>query len=304
MRVLVTGGAGFIGSHTVDVLLAQGAQVRVLDNFVTGKRGNLPASGRLEIIAGDIRDRATVAQAVAGMSHVLHLAAQVSVQASIEQPFDSYSHNIAGFVTVLEAARQAGVKRLVYASSAAVYGTPAQLPLEEASPTMALSPYGLEKIVNDQYARLYRELYGFPSLGMRYFNVYGPRQDPRSPYAGVISKFMDCMRQDAPLRVYGDGLQTRDFIYVGDVARANVAALGSDLQGVCNIGTGQTVTLLEMIGTLRQIAGKALAVAHAPAREGDIRHSATRVECMAQQLGCQARTPLAEGLHKLMESLD
>lgn len=304
MRVLVTGGAGFIGSHSVDALLRDGAFVRVLDNFSAGKRENLPASQHLEIIPGDIRDPAAVHLAVEGMSHVLHLAAQVSVQTSIEQPFDSYTHNIAGFVTVLDAARLAGVTRMVYASSAAVYGTPEQLPLEETSPTMALSPYGLEKIVNDQYAGLYRGLYEFSSLGMRYFNVYGPRQDPRSPYAGVISKFVESVRQDTGLRVFGDGMQTRDFIYVGDVARANVAALKSELTGVCNIGTGQSVTLREMIAELEQISAKKLNVDYLQARTGDILYSATRVKRMRQQLGCQAETSLHAGLRRLMDSLD
>ena len=303
MRVLVTGGAGFIGSHSVDALLADGAFVRVLDNFSAGKRDNLPASERLEIITGDIRDAGVVRQAMSGMSHVLHLAAQVSVQASIEQPFDSHTHNITGFVTVLDAARQARVGRMVYASSAAVYGTPARLPLDETAPTMALSPYGLEKIVNDQYAELYRALYAYSSLGMRYFNVYGPRQDPRSPYAGVISKFVDGVRQNGDLRVFGDGLQTRDFVYVEDVARANVAALKSELAGVCNIGTGHSVTLRDMLVVLQQISAKKLSVEYLPARAGDIRDSATRVERMNQQLGCQAHTSLQVGLGSLMDSL-
>lgn len=304
MHVLVTGGAGFIGSHSVDALLREGAFVRVLDNFSTGKHENLLSSPHLEIMTGDIRDAAVVNQAVAGMTHVLHLAAQVSVQTSIEHPLDSHSHNITGFVTVLDAARLAGVERMVYASSAAVYGTPEKLPLEETSSTMALSPYGLEKIVNDQYAGLYDALYAFSSLGMRYFNVYGPRQDPRSPYAGVISKFVDAVRHNTELRVFGDGLQTRDFIYVEDVARANVAALKSGLAGVCNIATGHSVTLCDMIAVLEQISAKKLIIDYQPARTGDIPYSATRVERMNQQLVCHAETPLHAGLARLMDSLN
>jgi UDP-glucose 4-epimerase len=297
---LIIGGAGFIGSHTVEALLASGRRVRVLDNFSSGREENLPSHPLLEIQAGDIRNADDVARAMAGMSHVLHLAAQVSVQASVEAPGDSCAHNIHGFVNVLDAARRQGVKRFVYASSAAVYGTPQALPLTEASPLAPESPYGLEKAVNDHYAALFRRLYGFASLGLRYFNVYGPRQDPRSPYAGVISKFADCMAAGKPLTVFGDGQQTRDFIFVKDVAAANMKALETGLTGVCNIGTGASVTLLQLIDALGDIVGRSLEVVHAEARPGDIRDSACDTSVMVKELGYRARYSLAEGLAELL----
>ena len=221
MHVLVTGGAGFIGSHSVDRLLESGARVRVFDNFSSGRRENLTPHPLLEIMVGDIRDRAAVADALAGITHVLHLAAQVSVATSMEAPLASADVNVGGFLNVLDAARAHRVQRMVYASSAAVYGVPARLPLHEEDPMLPLSPYGLEKSINDQYAALYREIYSQSSLGMRFFNVFGPRQDPSSPYSGVISLFVRRLREGQPLTVNGDGLQTRDFIFVGDVAAAH-----------------------------------------------------------------------------------
>ncbi|WP_137936342.1 NAD-dependent epimerase/dehydratase family protein [Chitinivorax sp. B] len=300
--ILVTGGAGFIGSHSVDALLAAGFQVRVLDNLSSGKLSNLPQHAALTFIQGDISDVDVVDRAMSGATAVLNLAAQVSVQASIEAPAFSAQSNITGFINIIESARRHGVQRLVYASSAAVYGSPAYLPLDEQAPTCPMSPYGLEKLINDQYAALYRELHGFSSLGMRYFNVYGPRQDPRSPYAGVISKFIDRLKQNQPLSVFGDGLQTRDFVFVKDVARANVAALQSPLQGVCNIGTGHCVTLLQMVDALAAVAGKQLQVAHLPARDGDIRESATYVSRMNDELSVRAAVSLPDGLAALLES--
>lgn len=300
--ILVTGGAGFIGSHTVDCLLAQGRRVRVLDNFSTGRWENLPTHPMLEVVRGDIADHACVEQAMVGVSAVLHLAAQVSVQASIDEPLASARSNISGFLTVLEAARRAGVARFVYASSAAVYGTPAHLPLDEEAPIRPLSPYGLEKSINDQYAALYRQLHGLSSLGLRYFNVYGPRQDPRSPYAGVISKFIDRLKSRSPLSIFGDGLQTRDFVFVKDVARANAQALGGDVIGVCNIATGSSVTLLQMIDALGLAAGCTPVVEHLPAKDGDIRDSATLVGRMNGELGVTAQIKLEEGLAQLWES--
>ncbi len=302
MKVLVTGGAGFIGSHSVDRLLAEGAEVRVLDNFSTGKRDNLSDHPQLEIITGDIRNPEQVAAAMDGMSHVLHLAAQVSVATSVADPVTSSAINITGFLNVLDCARRQGVQRMVYASSAAVYGMPSQECLDESVPTQPISPYGLEKSINDQYAELYRQLYGFSAMGNRYFNVFGPRQDPSSQYSGVISIFTRRLREQQPLTIYGDGLQTRDFIYVGDVAAANVRALKSDAQGVCNVATGQSVTLLTMLDTMAQVAGAQPDVSFAPARAGDIRYSATQNERLQNVLGLREFTPLHEGLTRLWQS--
>ena len=306
-QVLITGGAGFIGSHTADVLLSEGFAVRVLDNLSNGKRANLNASaladGRLGFIDGDVRDAAVVDAAVTGVDAVMHLAAQVSVPRSVADPVESSTHNIAGFLNVLDAVRRHKIPRMVYASSAAVYGVPEALPLTEANTAKPLSPYGLEKFINDQYAALYRELYGVSSVGMRYFNVYGPRQDPKSPYAGVISKFADGLEGASPLRVFGDGSQTRDFIYVGDVARANALALQSDVTDVLNVGTGTSVTLLDLIDAMKEAFGKPAEVRHEPPATGDIAHSATNPARLKQTLGWQPATTFVQGLRALAESL-
>ena len=301
-KVLVTGGAGFIGSHTVDLLLENRVPVRVLDNFSSGHRENLDAANPLlEIIEGDIVDVDTVSRQLDGVSHCLHLAAQVSVVASIEDPLHSANQNIIGFVNVLNECQRRGVARLVYASSAAVYGTPSQIPLGENAQRLQLSPYGLEKQVNEEYADLFERLHGFSSLGQRFFNVYGPRQDPKSPYAGVIALFVDAISEGRDISVFGDGLQTRDFVFVKDVARANVAALQSDLGGACNIGTGVQSTLLELIEVLSKITGKQSTVRHLAEREGDIRDSLAVVERMQRELGVTADTDLETGLRALLD---
>ncbi|MEW5791103.1 MAG: NAD-dependent epimerase/dehydratase family protein [Pseudomonadota bacterium] len=300
-KILVTGGAGFIGSHTVDQLLAQGMPVRVLDNLSSGRRSNLPnAHPLLEFRQGDIRDPVAVAEAMDGVSHVLHLAAQVSVARSLEAPGESCQHNLLGFVNVLDAARRAGVERLVYASSAAVYGEPAYLPLDEAAPTRPLSPYGLEKLTNEAYAALYTHIHGLSCLGLRYFNVYGPRQDPASPYAGVISIFVERAQARLPLYIHDDGLQNRDFVCVPDVARVNADALLSDAQGVCNVATGRSVTLLDLVGTLEKILGYTLERRHLPPRQGDIRDSGATGERMRACFGLERTIALDEGLGILL----
>ena len=301
MHVAVTGGAGFIGSHSVEALLAGGARVTVLDNFSTGNVEKLPGSGpRLSLIRGDIRSTADVARALRGVTHVLHLAAQVSVQASVEDPNASSSHNVVGFINVLDAARRLGVRRFVYASSAAVYGLPQALPLNEQSALAPISPYGLEKWIDERYADLYSQLYDFQSLGLRYFNVYGPRQDAASPYAGVISKFAASLQSGGALRILGDGQQTRDFVFVGDVARLNLLALTSGLKGICNVGTGKSVTLVELIDTLEQVAGRKLERRFEPSVPGDIRASAMSPERLIAWFGEAPSTPLVKGLSLLL----
>jgi UDP-glucose 4-epimerase len=300
-KVLVTGGAGFIGSHTVDALLARGVPVRVLDDLSSGRRGHLPMDDpQLEFIQGDIRDPAAVNAAMQGVSHCLHLAAQVSVTASLQDPRASAERNILGFVTVLEAARMARVRRFVFASSAAVYGDPATLPLTEDAAVKPLSPYGLEKLVNEHYADLYRRLYGFSSMGVRYFNVFGPRQDPKSPYAGVIALFAERIHAAQSLLVFGDGQQTRDFIFVDDVARANIAALTTEAVGACNVATGRSISLLELVDTLGRLCGTQPKIEFQPARAGDIRHSATNPARMHELLGIKAATELSDGLKTLL----
>jgi len=299
--VLVTGGAGFIGSHTVDALLELGARVRVLDDLSTGSLNNLPTQiASLEFVQGDVRDEACVMNCMQGITHVLHLAAQVSVPISIQQPVHSHSVNVAGYLNVLNAARLAGVKRVVHASSAAVYGVPVKLPLTEDSPASPLSPYGLEKMVNDQYAQLFNALYGLSTLGLRYFNVYGPRQDPCSPYSGVISKFAAWSREGSPFTVCGDGMQTRDFIYVKDVAQANIAALQSQSNGVINIATGHSVTLLEMVQMFSSCVGHPIEVNHVSAREGDVPCSSVTPSRMQSELAVHDTVRLNVGIAQLL----
>ena len=300
MRVLVTGGGGFIGSHTVDALLAAGDEVCVLDDFSSGRRANLSAHPNLRIIEGDIRDPATVRQALVGVTHVMHLAAQVFVPASIDDPVHSASINLSGFLNVLNAVRRSNIKRFAYASSAAVYGIPERSPVDETSAVVPLSPYGLEKSINDRYAALFKELYGTSTLGLRYFNVYGPRQDPRSAYSGVISKFADCARENQPITVFGDGLQTRDFIYVGDVARANIAALRGEANGVVNIATGTSVTLLDLIGAFNEALRRTLEVRFAPARTGEVRHSSVTPQRAQTELGLTRCVSLQDGIARLL----
>ncbi len=302
MHVLITGGAGFIGSHTTRRLLSQGHQVTVLDNLSNGRRENLPENPNLRLVVGDIADPTAVTDALDGTDRVLHLAAQVSVVASVEEPRRSCHDNLLGYVTVLDGARRAGINRFVYASSAAVYGQPSELPLRETSAPAPSSPYGLEKLVNDRYATLYRELHSLSTLGMRYFNVYGPGQDPSSPYSGVISCFVDRLSKGQNLTVHGDGLQTRDFVYVGDVAQANITALSSTAEGVLNIGTGSSCTLLELIETLGKVAGISPTINHTAAREGDIRHSAMTPERLQQVFGTVPSTSLEQGLRALWEN--
>lgn len=282
--VLVIGGAGFIGSHTVDLLLQDGYRVRVLDNFSTGRRENLPASHPgLEILTGNLNNHRLLQEAFTNVNAVLHLAAQVSVQRSIEDPISSCEQNILGFLRVLEQARRS-VVRVVYASSAAVYGDPQFLPLHEDGPTQPISPYGLEKYSNELYAQLFQKMYGLSVLGLRYFNVYGTRQDPSSPYSGVISRFIDQLRNGQPLTIRGDGLQERDFIHVSDVARANVAALKGRYSGVINVASGTKTTvrdLAELLIAGNEGKGEVQLVSKV---EGDILQSRADITRMGQLL--------------------
>ncbi len=302
MHVLVTGGAGFIGSHSVEQLLESNIPVRVLDNFSAGSRKYLPTHHLLEIQEGDIRNGASVQKAMVGITHVLHLAAQVSVQASIDNPSESCSTNIGGFVNVLQAARSCGVQRMVYASSAAVYGQPKKMPVSEADFPTPCSPYGLEKYVNDQYAALFSQECTFSLLGLRYFNVYGPRQDPQSSYAGVISKFISMIEEEQPLVVFGDGSQTRDFIFVKDIAKANVLALQKEMTGVCNIATGTSVSLLHLIDVLSGCVKRKLDILHEPARDGDIPFSEANTDLYFSGLNPQQITTLEDGLQRLLKA--
>lgn len=300
-KVLIAGGAGFIGSHTADLLLQQNIPVRVLDNLSSGFRHNLPAEhDLLEFIEGDICDADLVDQCMQGVSHCLNLAAQVSVVNSLEDPAFSAQQNILGFVNIINSAKKHNIQRLVYASSAAIYGEPSQLPLTEDAPMKQLSPYGLEKAVNEQYAELFNHLYGLSSQGQRFFNVYGPRQDPKSPYAGVIALFVDKITAKQSVTVFGDGENTRDFIFIKDVARANVASLQANYQGACNIATGVKTSLLDLIHTLSDLEGFSPEINFKPPREGDIIHSLASPELMNKALNTVADTTLKDGLSQLL----
>lgn len=299
--VLVTGGAGFIGSHTVDLLLEQNYSVRVLDNFSNGSRNNLPDDHKgLEIVEGDITNSSDVKTAMQGVDQCIHLAAQVSVVNSVEDASFSAQQNILGFVNIIEAMRRQNVSRLVYASSAAAYGNPVELPLKETSLLQPESPYGLEKKVNEQYAQLYLTLHKLSACGLRYFNVYGPRQDPKSPYAGVIALFVERIKNKQPLTIFGDGLQTRDFIFVHDVAQTNLAALNSSFNGACNVATGNTVTLLQLIEVLEELCGWQVDKKFDPPREGDIIHSSAVVKQLNEELRFIASINLHKGLQTLL----
>jgi len=304
-RVLVTGGAGFIGSHLVEALLAEGWAVRVLDNLSTGRRENLAAvEGRYEWMEGDIRDPATVARAVEGVDAILHEAAMVSVPLSVERPAECHAINLVGTLHLLEAARMAGVRRLIMASTAAAYGNNPELPKRETMPPEPESPYGATKVAAELYLRAWARMGGLETASLRYFNVYGPRQDPRSMYSGVISRFVEALSTGEPPTVYGDGTQTRDFIYVGDVVRANLLALRAprlEPGALFNIGTGRSVSLLELLETLSGVAGRAMAPRFAPARAGDVTHSRADPGRARALLGFEATTSLAEGLARLWQ---
>ncbi len=304
-QILVTGGAGFIGSHTVDLLLANNIKVVVLDNLASGKLDNLNLSHpHLDFIEGDILDYALLRPIVADCDAILHLAALPSVLKSIEDPVKSLQVNMHGFVHMLQAIREAGKPiRLVYASSAALYGNNPTLPCNDEIPltTTALSPYALEKANNERYADLYARLFNIKSLGLRYFNVYGPRQDPMSPYSGVIAKFIELYQQNKPITIFGDGNQSRDFIHVYDIAKANLLALAGDYCGVLNVATGTPETLLNLVQYIKALGKQPARLEFAPAQPGDVVRSYAKIEKATQYLGFSYSTKLEQGIQSLLE---
>lgn len=302
-RILVTGGAGFIGSHTVELLLDQGYQVRVLDDFSNGTEDNLPLHHpNMELMIGDVCDGETVNVAMDNIHSCLHLAAQVSAPLSIQKPAESAWRNIIGFIKIIDACKHHGIKKFVYASSAAVYGNPVELPLGENSPKEPINPYGLEKLVDEHYADLYYRLYKCNAIGLRYFNVYGPRQDPKSPYSGVISKFLEQLLANKSPTIFGDGSQTRDFIHVYDVARTNVAALKSNFTGNCNVANGYSTNLLDLFEILRDCTGANVDPAFEPFREGDIKDSCAETKELKTKLHINPAWNLHSGLADLVNA--
>jgi len=295
--VLVTGGAGFIGSHLVDALVADN-DVRVLDNFSTGRREHLdPAATLLE---GDICDGDALDRAMDGVDLVFHQAANASVARSVDDPVASHRVNAAGTVALLERARRADA-RVVVASSTAVYGNPASLPVTEDDPTTPLSPYGVEKLAADHYARLYANLYGLDTVALRYFNVYGPRQ-ACTDYSGVITAFLEQACINQPITVEGDGSQVRDFVHVSDVVHANLLAATTDAVGEAyNIGTGRIVSILDLAQLVRELTGATSDVVHVDARPGDIDTSRADISKARANLGYEPAVALQDGLTDLID---
>lgn len=304
IRCLITGGAGFIGSHLVDALLDAGARVRVLDDLSTGRLANLPGQHqRLEFIRGDIGDGAFVERCAEAVDCIVHLAAVASVQSSVEQPVRTHQTNFDGTLNVLEAARSAGVRRVIYASSAAVYGDCAAVPVAEDAVLSPLTPYAADKLAGEHYLRFYALRYGISATAFRFFNIYGPRQDPSSPYSGVISIFTDRARANLPITVFGDGEQTRDFVYVGDLVKILAAAVGRNPPGfqIVNVGGGRQVSLLDLLNTIEALLGRPIMREHAESRPGDILHSCADVRRLSELYGLVPSAPLSEGLGRLLE---
>jgi len=303
MRVLVTGGAGFIGSHIVEELLRRGDTVRVLDNFSNGKRENLQGlPGKPEIIEGDLRDASTVRAAVSGVDLVFHLAAFVSVAQSMLDPETCFAVNVGGTVTLLEAARRARVRKVVLSSSTAVYGDTNIFPTSEETPLAPLSPYALSKQINELYARLYTRTFDLPTVCLRYFNIYGPRQRPDSDYAAAIPIFLRKLLAGEPITIFGDGKQSRDFVYVKDVVRANLLASEAKAAGeVFNVCSGREVNLLDLLEELSEVSQANPEVRFDAPRPGDIYRSLGSPEKAAAGIGFRIQKPFAEGLAETLE---
>ena len=300
---LVTGGAGFIGSHLAEELVRRGETVRVADNLATGKRQNLAHIRGIEFIEGDLADLDVARRVVAGVDFVLHQAAIPSVPRSVQDPLTSHRANVEATLNVLLAARDAGVKRVVYAGSSSAYGDTPTLPKTEAMPTGPLSPYALQKLVGEQYCQLFTRLYGLETVTIRYFNVFGPRQDPSSPYSGVISLFISALCEHRQPTIYGDGEQTRDFTYVANVVDGVLRACDAPQASgqVINVATGGRISLNQLLATLSELVGSTVAPAFASPRAGDVRDSQADIRKAEQLLGYRPLVDLQEGLKKTLE---
>ncbi len=313
---LVTGGGGFIGSHLVEELLRRGERVRVLDNFSTGKRENLALvlreltaqnpggdfAPRLEVIEGDVRSYHIVREAVEGVDFVLHQAALPSVPRSVKDPITTNEVNVVGTLNILNAAHQVGVKRIVYASSSSIYGDLETLPKTEEMLPKPLSPYAVSKLAGEKYCQVFTRLYGLETVCLRYFNVFGPRQDPLSQYSAVIPKFVRLIAQGERPTVYGDGTQSRDFTYVTNVVQANLLACSADRElasgEVFNVACGRRVTINEVVRVVNELLGSALAPVYGEPRLGDVKHSLANIGKARQYLGYDPQVDFAEGLRR------
>jgi len=300
---LVTGGAGFIGSHLCEELARRGETVRVVDSLITGKRANLAHVPNVEFIEGDLADFSVATRAVRGVDYVLHQAAIPSVPRSVEDPITSNRANIDASLNLLVAARDAGVKRVVYAGSSSAYGNSATMPKVETMPTAPLSPYALQKLVAEQYCQMFTSLYGLETVTIRYFNVFGPRQDPSSPYSGVISLFIKALFENQRPKIYGDGEHTRDFTYVANVVDGVLRAChAKDASGeVINVATNGRVSLNQLFTTLRSLVGANVEPIYEKPRAGDVRDSQADINKAARLLGYKPLVTFEQGLKNTVE---
>jgi UDP-N-acetylglucosamine 4-epimerase len=301
---LVTGGAGFIGSNIAHTLVQHGYAVRILDNFATGREENIAElvdKKQVELIRGDITDGDTVARAVHGVDYIMHQAAIPSVPRSIEDPLGGDRVNVHGTVTLLDAARKAGVKRVVYAASSSAYGekTPGEPKVETMQPA-PLSPYAAAKLASEYYLQAFYHSYGLETVALRYFNIFGPRQDPKSQYAAVIPNFVNAALQGRPATIYGDGETSRDFCYIDNAVEANILACTAPGAAghVFNVACGQSTSLLQVIDVIAGIVGKRIPPVHAPARTGDIKHSLADISKAQKILGYTGKIKFAEGIER------
>lgn len=301
--VVVTGGAGFIGSHLVRALVRLGARTRVLDDLSTGRRENIAEClPHLDWHEASLTDAMRVAEALEGADYVLHHGAIPSVQRSVDDPETTQRANVEGTLTLLQQARNAGVRRVVYASSSAVYGNPERMPVSEALPTCPLSPYAVQKLAAEHYCTIFHSVYGLETVSLRYFNVFGPGQDPGSPYAAVIPKMVEALMTGRPFRVYGDGEQTRDFTHVENIVRANLLALTVPQAAghVVNVACGSAVSLNELVEGVCALSGRNLEVEHLPARPGEVRHSVADITAARAVLGYSPTVGIWEGLESTL----
>ena len=311
---LVTGAAGFIGSNLTEAILKRGDDVRVLDDFSTGRRENLSQAkawavkggASFELREGDIRDPGTCRSSMHGVDYVLHQAAVPSVQRSVEDPLLTHQVNVDGTLNLLTSAREAGVKRFVFASSSSLYGESETLPKVETMPCEPISPYGLQKLAAERYCVLFHDLYGLPTVALRYFNVFGPRQDPASEYAAVVPRFLTAVQNGSRPTIFGDGEQTRDFTFIENVVQANLrsCAAGPEALGrAYNVGCGARVSLNELVRGITEVAGKPVQADYTDPRPGDIRHSLAGIELAARYLGYRPEIGLEEGLRRTWREL-
>lgn len=300
-RFVVTGGAGFIGGHITELLVSEGHDVVVYDDFSTGSMDNLGAvADKVRVVRGDVRDAAALRACAKGADHIIHQAAEISVVKSVEEPAFVNEVNVGGTVNVLEAARQSGVRRVVLASSCAIYGDTGSRPQSEDFLPQPLSPYGASKMAGEYYLSAYYQVYGLQTVRLRYFNVFGPRQNPRSQYAAAIPIFIDRILRGQEIHIYGDGEQTRDFVYVGNVARANyLACTAPDAPGgVFNIAGGQTISINSLVERLVELSGREVKIVHDEPRVGDIRYSASDTTRARAVLGYEPWVGFSGGLER------